>query len=68
MKAILEFDAPKSCIECKLSVVACDFLDSPACVALFDKEGNGKISKPDYFKPNGNRPPFCPLRIVEDGE
>ena len=63
MKAVLEIDAPESCAECGLEYDGYG-LGSPYCVAM--ECGFQVFSITEEYK--DKRAPFCPLRIVEDGE
>jgi len=53
MKAILEFPAPESCAECRLTVMQdCVALSIPKFIVGYTQE----------------RAQFCPLKIVEEEE
>ena len=62
MKAILEFEAPVSCAECKLryEIYNKNYLENPQRCAAAQQ----------YIRTDerAERAKFCPLRIVEGGE
>jgi len=62
MKAILEFEAPKSCADCPLEYVSSNYNAFPTHCHIIG------LSSTDYFTDTYKtiRAPFCPLKIVED--
>lgn len=59
MKAILEFDAPKSCVECLMFVLS-EKVKRRECLAI----GEQRHIHPGDL--NIRRAPFCPLKLVPD--